>query len=369
MKRQDLSKHIFEKRLHEHAYFIAANGYTGFRSRYDIVFHSPNYTHIYVIQGGPGTGKSRMMREIANAVEAQGGQSEYIYCSSDPDSLDAVILSHQDRRIAVLDGTAPHTRGADFPGVIDEITNLGEFWDSNLLTQQRPHILSLCQKKSNQYQIAYQYLALAGAADTLLHNFLQHCIDTEKLTHHIKRIVYGFSGSPDPEEKIEYWSACSMKGKFSSLPVPENTQIICTDNYLNSGRFYLNTLRDALRDNSQISYIIVPSVYDDKIVDGLYLPQNNILFLNGLMEGAKRIIHMKRFLIQEQIGQVRGKLRQLNSLHEELTNTAVSHLRLAGKYHFELEKVYSAAMDFSAKEAYVKQLIEKIIAILFTSES
>ena len=88
-------------------YFAASNSAEGFKSYYANVFDKNDFSKIYVIKGGPGTGKSSFMREIASRADEKGFSAILIYCSSDPASLDGVILP--ELKIAVLDGTPPHT--------------------------------------------------------------------------------------------------------------------------------------------------------------------------------------------------------------------------------------------------------------------
>ena len=87
-------------------YFLGANGAAGFQSLYES-FVDPAQNHdILVLKGGPGAGKSSFMKYIGKKAEEAGEDVEYIWCSGDPDSLDAVRLP----RVGVIavDGTAPH---------------------------------------------------------------------------------------------------------------------------------------------------------------------------------------------------------------------------------------------------------------------
>ena len=86
-------------------YFLGANSPAGFYSLYDQMLPPEQARAIYILKGGPGCGKSTLMRKIGAWAEEAGLRPEYILCSGDPDSLDAVILP--DRRVAVVDGTAP----------------------------------------------------------------------------------------------------------------------------------------------------------------------------------------------------------------------------------------------------------------------
>ena len=46
-------------------YFAAANSYGGFISYFDKLFDSKEYNRIYVLKGGPGTGKSSFMKKVS----------------------------------------------------------------------------------------------------------------------------------------------------------------------------------------------------------------------------------------------------------------------------------------------------------------
>lgn len=59
-----------------------------------------------IIKGGSGCGKSTFMRQIGRAAQERGLAVSYILCSSDPDSLDAVLLP--ELSLGFVDGTAPH---------------------------------------------------------------------------------------------------------------------------------------------------------------------------------------------------------------------------------------------------------------------
>jgi hypothetical protein len=86
-------------------YFLGANSPTGFYSLYDHLLSPEEARAIYILKGGPGCGKSTLMRKIGAWAEETGLETEYILCSGDPDSLDAVILPAVGA--AIVDGTAP----------------------------------------------------------------------------------------------------------------------------------------------------------------------------------------------------------------------------------------------------------------------
>ena len=144
--------------LGENAYFAASNSAHGFHSYYDECFDRKEITRLFAIKGGPGTGKSRFMRDVAEWGERVGWSAEMIYCSSDPDSLDGVILTRNGEGIAVLDATAPHVYEPSRPGYREEIVNLGEFWNAELLRGHRDELDALNRRKKEAYRRGYRFL-------------------------------------------------------------------------------------------------------------------------------------------------------------------------------------------------------------------
>ena len=87
-------------------FFLGANSGQGFQNLFPRFCDPEDHYDLIVLKGGPGVGKSTMMRRIGKAMEDRGEDVEYLYCSGDPGSLDGVHIP----RIctAVVDGTAPH---------------------------------------------------------------------------------------------------------------------------------------------------------------------------------------------------------------------------------------------------------------------
>ena len=346
-------------------FFLSANGWTGFRSHHMEFYDSRKFTRIFVIKGGPGTGKSRMMREIAQAAEQEGATVSYIYCSSDPASLDGVVLVKGKRKIAVLDGTAPHTRCADVPGAIDEIVNLGAFWDSELLMKHREEILSLCDRKSACYQRAYRYLSIAGDIDEERQKILTSCVRWEKLKKAATRELRLLPISTQPCEETHYLSAFGMNGKVRLDASIKTSKVVIVSDPFGSARFFLNTMRDILRDEGVYRYGLFPSCFSDQITEAICLTGADTVYLTEPSDLAPaRRINMKRFLLPDAIAENRRTLRLLSNERKKMLEEAELSLREVGKYHFALEKMYGDAMDFTGKEAFSSVLCGKIIRLL-----
>ena len=60
---------------------------------------------------------------------------DLLWCSSDADSLDGVVL--KSRRAALVDGTKPHIEIPVNPAAVDKIVDLGRCWDEEGIRQHR----------------------------------------------------------------------------------------------------------------------------------------------------------------------------------------------------------------------------------------
>lgn len=344
------------------SFFISANGYGGFRSHHTSFYESTQFTHTFVLKGGPGTGKSYTLRKAAEQAKQQGAHCRYIYCSSDPGSLDGVILEKGDCRIAVLDGTAPHERDAVIPGAFDEIINLGAYWNTESLMKQRDIIASLTKKKAHAYQKAYRQLGVAGQLALEVEKEITTCLRMDKMQKNITKEIRELHPSKNPGEEIRYRSAFSMRGTARFAP-PETATLLCLKDCFGTAGIYLSVFRKMLQKSSRFHYLCYPSVYTERIVESIYLPDNNLMILQD-EDAVGRQINMHRFLDTGELARKRPYMRLGERLSNEMKVCALASLQEAATYHFALEEIYGESMNFKEKEHCTATLCEKISKML-----
>lgn len=86
-------------------FFMGCNSPDGFYSQYGELQRPEKGFRRYLIKGGAGTGKSSLMRRVATHFAEQEELLEQIHCSSDPNSLDGVIL--HTGQASIVDATPP----------------------------------------------------------------------------------------------------------------------------------------------------------------------------------------------------------------------------------------------------------------------
>ena len=172
--------------------FAASNSAEGFRNYYGEIFTDERVDRLYIIKGGPGTGKSHFMRAVARCAKGRGYDTVEFYCSSDASSLDGLLLIREGApTVGLLDGTAPHVREPAIPGARDEMVNLGDFWDPQRLTDQRDAIAALGRSKAAAYARAYACLRGAGEMDALAESLVSSCIHRDRVAALATRILRG----------------------------------------------------------------------------------------------------------------------------------------------------------------------------------
>ena len=344
------------------AYFAGANTGEGFVSAYPDWIREEECHRVFIIKGGSGTGKSSIIKACAAAAEEVGAGVVLLLCSSDPTSADAVILEGRNgRRIAILDGTAPHTADPELPGAVGEIVDVGRYWDPSTLAYHREEITLARHGKQRAYHRAYRYLAAIREVEDGARSLLASCILREKMYAAVNRILPNTMDDEDFREEIRYTHALSMKGAYrlNTFASAERTYYV-TDVY-GTGEYFLSAVRECAA-RRRLAMYISPSPIDPRRMQEICLPHARMRFClaspktNRAVEDEGRIINMLRFIDHASLAVCRARLRFANACEEMLTDGALQALRDAGEEHFRLEEIYKSAMDFSGVEAETQRL-------------
>ena len=347
-------------------YFLGTNSAEGFISSFGESYDPNSGWKAYIIKGGPGTGKSSFMKKIAKSAKEKGHEIILCPCSSDPDSLDALILP--DKKTVIMDGTSPHTVDPKYPGVCEEILNFGEFWKTDALNQ-KDEIICVTDKNKQLHKIASSYMKAAGQ---LIHNNLKIaavCTDQQKVLHVADNLCRKYipKSCGTPFEWTRYLTSITPKG-FVFLGenggLTENNVII-EDKYSFSANLILNKIRDyALTNGYEIITVkngFLPSV----ITDGVIIPKLNISFLTENQYTKINLpisrIHSRRFTEISVLSRNRERLKFNKKAIDLLLTSTADTLKEAKNIHDILEGYYISAMDFDKLNLFTEKFAEKIL--------
>ena len=332
-------------------YFAASNSAQGFYSYYKECFSECD--KLYIIKGGPGTGKSGFMRECARYAEEKGDCVEYFFCSSDPDSLDGVIIRSKSRSTAIIDGTAPHVCDMEYPGVRDNLINLGDAWDERALDKSREMIFSLCRAKTDAYRRAYNSLALCGNLTAVTDSYAGEFALPDKMNTAAERLVEKYCPAGNGSRKIRLIDSVGMKGRvrFDTFEKNAYNTVVIGDTY-GAGNLMLETIKDAL-DNVRADYYISYDPIIPKRINGILEVNGKTAFVlsdtriaSQSEDGGAIYINTRRFF-DEGIKNVKGDLKYSFSIYKSSIDLAQKMLWRAREIHFALEEIYKDAMDFA----------------------
>lgn len=343
----------------EKRYFAAANTGSGFKSFYDEIFRDLN--KLYIIKGGPGTGKSKLMRDISNEAQNKNYDVEHFYCSADPNSLDGIII--RDLNIGIIDGTAPHMTDPVYPGAYDEIINLGDFWKTDRLTANKTKISEIINRKSELFVSVYHYLSAAHMINGELLKIVGEAVYNDKLDAAAARLIRDIKPGDIYRREIRLTEAIGMDGiiRFNTFGELADKRYIIRD-YNGMANIFLRRI-DALLKVKRQHVQISCTPLDIEYVNGIYLPDMRLAFIcdNGTEPRENdKIINTERFIDRDVIRLNRAKLRFGKRCCASLTEGALETLGEIKKLHFELEDIYIAAMDFRRKEEFTKKLLIRI---------
>lgn len=164
----------------------------GFYSYYNYILPQRKAEKIFCLKGGPGTGKSTLMRKVGQHFIDKGEDVDFLWCSSDPGSLDGILVKK--RNAAILDGTSPHIVDPKNPGAVDEIINLGEFWNEELIRKNRSRVISCNEKTAKLFGYVYGYLKCAQQQYEFLSHVLDESISYEKMREYKSQVCLKLDG-------------------------------------------------------------------------------------------------------------------------------------------------------------------------------
>ncbi|MDD3269958.1 MAG: PRK06851 family protein [Syntrophomonadaceae bacterium] len=347
----------------------------GFYSFYDYMV-SPQAARKIVLKGGPGVGKSTFMKKLGEDFAAAGFDIEYHWCSSDNESLDGVVIGHQ--QFCVLDGTSPHIVDPRFPGAVDEIINLGEFWNRTAIAKHRSEIINLSNNIARCFERAYCRLREAAMAYQEWQSYYEEARDMAAVNRNILALAQDFlpaSAAPGNCRHL-FAGAITPRGLVTRVE-----SIIDSDYALygikgNPGSGSKTLFDHTLGILNLSSYYaeIYHNPFEPNEIDIIVLPDSKLVLLNisspfNYMERLpsikfKRLLDFDQFSSLSVLDLNNRLLDHARSRFNSGIDGAVSFINIAKQYHDELESYYVPAMDFESIRLARQEIFEELMQIM-----
>lgn len=338
--------------------FPGNNSVEGFYSFYESGLSTTDY--VYILKGGPGTGKSSFMRQLAENFRDRGCDVELWQCSSDSNSLDGVVIPAY--KTAVIDGTAPHVVDPRYPGVREEIINFGEFWKEGALQKERDAIMALTDRISAAFGRAYEHLDAAGKADAELlgcrraeektlqneDTFVREIFGAEQCA---ARHLFGAAVTPDGVKDLTFDLCRSVKKRW----------FLQGKRGLGQQR-YLQALLDRAEKRG-VSAEIYHGYLDPQEILLVIFPDLDIAVAAAENVPSVEMREGDRLLTfrAEADPHLREKEKQAEKRRDDAVADAVAEIHRAHVLHDDLETYYISAMDFEKITNLGKNIMQKIL--------
>ncbi|QYF83231.1 PRK06851 family protein [Brevibacterium sp. PAMC21349] len=351
-------------------YFAGGNTAKGFYSLYDS--NLKGLERLFILKGGPGSGKSTIMKKIGQEWLDKDYDIEYLHCSSDNESIDGVIIPAL--KIGIVDGTAPHVIEPKAPGAIEEYVNLGAAWDSQQLASERAAIIKLTNARSKSFEKAYTLFAEALKIHDEWEDIYKSNIDFAKLNGLTNKLIESFYRDIVLNKKSDvrhrFLGAATPTGAVDFIPnITEGIQ----KRYFLKGRpgsgksTMLKKIAKAAEQRG-FDVEIYHCGFDPHSLDMVIVREVGIAIFDSTSPheyfpscGGDEIIDIYKTAILPGTDEIYAdQLKDVSTRYRTKMNEATANLAKAKELHDELEKIYVKAMDFTAIDDIQKDINEQI---------
>jgi len=342
--------------------FAGSNGGRGFHPFFEHIIGG-DARRVYLLKGGPGTGKSRLMKDLAQALEQEGFALELFFCSSDSRSLDAFACPKLG--VAVIDATFPHVMEPKLPGCRDELVNLGAFWSKNALASQREAIEAVGREKAAHFAAAFRYFAAALAVEenTAARRRGEAVTCGSELEEILKQVHWARQGRGQPSRARHLFaSALTPEGYVSgigTLSAGLRRYILVGPPGCGQAERLALILAQAELSGFAVEAFHYP--LDPQRLQHLLIPELNLAVLSETaLETLPPELEGERIACCRQ-QENRAEDRD-TSLFRELVDLGIAELQRAQSTHQVVEQLYTAFMDFAAVDRLREQMLAEILS-------
>lgn len=350
-------------------YFPGGNTGKGFFSFYNYILPQETAKRIICIKGGPGTGKSSLMKNVGEFFKDRGYSIEYHHCSSDNNSLDGVVI--KGLNVAILDGTAPHVVDPKNPGAVDEVLNMGDCWNEEGFSKFREEIISHNKKVHNLFETAYRYLGAASKIYEDMEFINDNSFNMAKINKFIDDIKMAeLKGnlSSVGEERHIFATAFTPLGIVTYINnlMEDYDKVYCLNGCTSKlrSKILYELGNTAIRNGYYVEFMHNPLVPSE--IEHILIPELSLSFvtaneINNLVLDGKQI-YLDNYTFNTFENSIKENLEKDKMIFNELIGNAISYIKNAKLVHDEMEKYYVPNMDFDKVNKTCDNVINKILS-------
>lgn len=347
--------------------FPGGNTSKGFYSFYRYILGQEEARRIICIKGGPGTGKSSLMKKIASHFNEKGYDIEYHHCSSDNNSLDGIVI--KGLNVAILDGTAPHVVDPVNPGAVDEILNMGECWNELGFKEFRKNIIDINKEVGKTFRRAYRFIGAAKAVHDDLSNYNNEALNNgklNKLMEDLKEKIFTTPVTGNAYERHLFATAFTPDGivTFVDTILKGYEKVYVLNGGPGTGKTevleYLS--KEALKRGLSVQFFHDPLIPER--LEHIFIPELSTAIITSNEINQKKFegtqIYMDNLLNSHGISKNKEEIKYDTELFYELLNKALKLISSAKLLHDQMETYYVPNMNFDKINEVTRNVIEKL---------
>ena len=353
-------------------YFLAANAPGGFVHFYDTLYDPEAGERAFLLRGGPGSGKSTLMRQCVANAALTGQPVELFPCPAAPESLDAIHLPQLG--VSVIDATSPHSIVPRYPGICEREIDLGNAWNFDKLYEYRQPMTALFQQEALLRSRIRRYIDAAGSLADDGYRIDFKCCDQDKARRFAKRLSCPLDDVSNSQEQkgreiYRFLSAITSRGLLfldQTVTMQCNTILVIEDDWGACSGLILSSLKEQLLQKGYDCIVCPSPLAPNRKIDHLLVPSLSFAVCTSswmfpVSCATERRVHARRFRRTDEIAAYKQHLRFNRRAMEELVHDAVILLRDANTLHGKLEQYYKQCTDYRVTDALTEQVCAKIL--------
>ena len=351
-------------------YYAGGNTARGFYSLYDS--NLENLDKVFILKGGPGTGKSTLIKKVAADWNEKGYDIEMLHCSADINSVDGVII--RALGVGIVDGTAPHVIEPKAPGAVEQYVNLGEAWDASKLKESRSLIEEYAAKKSAAYEAAYAKFHKALKIHDEWERYFIHNMNFEKANNLTNWLIGEFFEGKSLDKKANvrhrYLGAATPVGARDFVP---NLTEGLEKRYFIKGRpgSGKSTMLKKIVKHAEANGFdaeVYHCGFDPHSLDMVIIRELGFAIFDSTApheyfpeRDGDEIIDMYTATIREGTDERYEKeIESVAARYKAAMTEAIALLAEAKEWHAKLEEVYVPAMDYTIVDKWTEHIQTEI---------
>ena len=359
-------------------YYAGGNTARGFYSLYDS--NLENLDKVFILKGGPGTGKSSLIKKVAAYWNEKGYDIEMLHCSADINSVDGVVI--RALGVGIVDGTAPHVIEPKAPGAVEQYVNLGEAWDASKLKESRSLIEEYAAKKSAAYEAAYSKFNKALKIHDEWERYFIHNMNFEKANNLTNWLIEEFFEGKTLDKKAD------VRHRFLGAATPVGARDFVPN--LTEGlenRYYIKG-RPGSGKSTMLKKIVKHAEangfdtevyhcgFDPHSLDMVIIRELGFAIFDSTApheyfpeRDGDEVIDMYTATIREGTDERYEKeIESVSARYKAAMTEAIAFLAEAKEWHEKLEEVYVPAMDYTIVDKWTEHIQTEIREIEASKE-